>query len=239
MGSKSSSTSAPINQQLSSGAANNVTGNSGSVSIVNQLNDFGAVQGGLNLGQSAVSMAGTTAEAAMMANSAIANNSMTNATLQSAASLQAMLLSSQSANAAAAAASQASSIAAMSAASAAANSAYGSAKLATDSAYGSSVAASNAAFNAAKLATDSAYGSSVAASNASYNAAKLSIDSGSKLAADVMQRTQDQLSGVLGAVKSNSLAMVSSTEATGELTKDMTQKLLIAAGLVGAVMILR
>jgi len=202
MGSKSSSTSTPINQQLSSGAANNVTGNSGATTIFNQLNDFGAVQGGLNLGQSAVSMAGTAAEAAMMANSAIANNSMTNATLQSAAGLQAMLLSSQSSNAAAAAASEASSVASMNAARDAVNSSYGTALLTTQTAQDY--------MNKAGVMTN-----------------------------NVMATTQDQLSKVLGAVSSNSLAMVSSSTLESETTEAMTQKLLIGVGLVAAVMILK
>ena len=110
----------------------------------------------------------------------------------------------------------------------------------------SSQAAANAAMSSARMSAESAYQSSAASSAASRESALLSaatardyMDKSSALTNMVVQKTQDQLTGVLGAVKSNSLAMVSSTETTKAATADMTQKLLIAAGIVGAVIVMR
>jgi len=88
----------------------------------------------------------------------------------------------------------------------------------------SSQAAANAAMTSAAM---------MAANSKDYMANAASLTN------NVLQRTQDQLTGVLGAVKSNSLAMSSAGETTANATADMTQKLLIAAGIVGAVIVMR
>lgn len=112
-----------------------------------------------------------------------------------------------------------------------------------------------AATSAAALAgmTKAAESSNLAAALSSQAAANASMQSAALVAANskdylqksydltdnVLQRAQDQVTGVLNAVKSNSLTMTSAAETTAAATSDMTQKLLIAAGIVGAVVVLR
>lgn len=99
---------------------------------------------------------------------------------------------------------------------------------------------------AAQASSSSAAASSRASAESAMKSAEIAaansrdyMSAASTLTNNVLQRTQDQLTGVLNSVKSNSLAMTSAGEVTAAATSDMTQKLLIAAGIVGAVIVLR
>jgi hypothetical protein len=96
-----------------------------------------------------------------------------------------------------------------------------------------------AASYASKAASDAAALSAMKSAEITAANSRDYMASASALTNNVLARTQDQLTGVLNSVKSNSLAMTSAGELTAGATADMTQKLLIAAGIVGAVIVLR